>query len=549
MRHSLVNEKVEVEDEHVLTDQSNLGLPFRTLLTIFLGLSGTVFVASVDAVVVAAGLPTVSSSLNAGSVISWVPSAYLLTSTIFQPMIGRLSDIFGRKLVLCLSIAVFAIGNLVSGFMENVIALIVFRGVAGAGGGGMVSLIQIIVSDIVSLRERGKYQGYISAVVAIGFLVGPVLGGALAQHAGWQWVFWITVPLSVISLLIVIFFLPLKPVKGSMLSKVKAIDYFGCLMALGTATMFLLPIIWGGITFPWNSPLVIGPLAAGVVAMIIFCLWEWKGAKLPIIPMHIFMHGTVVGVFIAMFINGFITYSSVYYLPEFFQIRLKMDPTHAGIFLIPLLICQLAAGWIAGLVITKTGHYRMIVWSGFAMWAIGCGLLSMAKEATPKSLIAVYMVLSGLGAGQTQQTTTVAAQASVERQEMSVVTAFRNFCRNLGGALGLAIGGTIINTSLQNTLSSITTDSAILESVINDPSQISLLLPPDAQVKTLAAFDGGFRLVFIINASLAAFGFIISMLLIQQKNLEREDDRQVGTARNARSSLVENGRWSQISRV
>ncbi|KAL0579573.1 hypothetical protein V5O48_002453, partial [Marasmius crinis-equi] len=194
------------------------------------------------------------------------------------------------------------IGNLIAGFSQSIIQLIVFRAVAGAGGDGTLSLMQIIISDIITLRERGKYQGIIGAVAALGFTIGPILGGALAQKASWRWCFWITIPLALLSSAIAIFVLPLKAVEGDMRRKLLAIDYFGVFLTLASSTMILLPLIWGGVTFPWSSAVVLAPLFSGIFVAFLFCLWEWKGAKLPIVPMYIFKHSTVCGVYIVMFV-------------------------------------------------------------------------------------------------------------------------------------------------------------------------------------------------------------------------------------------------------
>ncbi|KAK7451003.1 hypothetical protein VKT23_012680 [Stygiomarasmius scandens] len=202
------------KNELQLTDQTNL-LPVKQVILVFLSLSFVTLAISLDSTIVATSLSTVSAVFNAGSVSSWVPSAYLLTSTAFQPLYGRFSDIFGRKSTLCFAMALFVIGNLVAGFSKSIIQLIVFRGIAGAGGGGLISIQQIIISDIVSLRDRGKYIGIAGVFVTVGNCVGPIMGGALAQKVDWRWCFWITLPLSVVSTVIVFIFLPLKPVGGS----------------------------------------------------------------------------------------------------------------------------------------------------------------------------------------------------------------------------------------------------------------------------------------------------------------------------------------------
>ncbi|KAF7308584.1 MFS drug transporter [Mycena chlorophos] len=516
--------RAEVE----LTDQSNR-LPFRKLLPVFLGLALCVVVSTLDSVIVATALPTISSAFNAGSVVSWVPSAYLLTSTCFQPLYGRFSDIFGRKSALALAMSLFMAGNLVAGFSKTIVQMIVFRGVAGAGGGGLVSMMQIVVSDLVSLRERGKYQGIIGGVVAIGYAIGPVIGGALAQRVGWKWCFWVTIPVSFVATLVVVFILPLKPVGGEIWPKLRSIDYLGTLLTLAGCTLLILPLIWGGVIFPWKSSIVLAPLCSGFVVVGIFCFWEWKGAKLPIVPMYIFKHSTVTGVYISMFVNGFVFFSTLYYLPQFFQVALGYDPLQAGVFLIPLLVIQIAASWSAGMMVSRTGRYRAIINVGFGIWAIACGLLSTVRPGTPKALLVVYMLLAGIGAGGTMQTTTVAVQASVARRDMSVVTAMRNFIRLLGGTLSLAVASTLVNNKLRTVLSDIGVPSSTITRIINDPALLHT--PSSVNLTASMAHDAlysgytkGFSSLFEMDAALTVLATLVSVVMIKHKELTRKDD-------------------------
>ncbi|KAJ7060937.1 MFS general substrate transporter [Mycena amicta] len=516
--------RAEVE----LTDQTNR-LPFKKLLPIFLGLALCVVVSTLDSVIVATALPSISSAFNAGSVVSWVPSAYLLTSTCFQPLYGRFSDIFGRKSALSLAMALFMLGNLIAGFSKTIIQMIIFRGIAGAGGGGLVSMMQIVVSDIVSLRERGKYQGIIGGVVAIGYAIGPVIGGALAQSVGWKWCFWVTIPVSFVATCVVVFILPLKPVQGEIWSKLRAVDYLGTLLTLAGCTLLILPLIWGGVTFPWKSSIVLAPLMSGFVVVAIFCFWEWKGARLPIVPMYIFKHATVTGVFISMFVNGFVFFSTLYYLPQFFQVALGYDPLHAGLFLVPLLVTQIIASWCAGMLVSRTGRYRAIINIGFAVWSIACGLISTVRPGSPKAVLVVYMMLAGLGAGGTMQTTTVAVQASVSRRDMSVVTAMRNFIRLLGGTLSLAVASTLVNNKLRTSLAALSVPAAIITKIIDDPALLHTasavnLTQSEAHSILYGGYTRGFSALFEMDAALTVFATAISVLMIKHKELTRGDD-------------------------
>ncbi|TCD66867.1 hypothetical protein EIP91_000821, partial [Steccherinum ochraceum] len=516
-----------------LTDQTNL-LPFKKILVVFLSLSVCILVSTLDATISATALPTISKAFNAGSISSWVPSAYLLTSTAFQPLYGRFSDIFGRKATLCLAMAIFMLGSFLAGLSRSILQLIICRGIAGAGGGGIPSVVQIVMADVVSLRDRGKYQGIIGGVVALGNSIGPLIGGALAEKVTWRWCFWITLPISAVAIVIVIVVLPLKSVQGDFRRKLLVIDYLGVFLTLIGCTLVMLPLIWGGVTFPWDSPMILGPLCSGAFVVGVFCLWEWKGAKLPIVPMYIFKETTVTGVYITMFINGFIFYSSLFYIPQFFQVALSDSPIRSGVFLLPVLVSQTLASFIAGQIVSKTGHYRTVIHSGFTVWAIGCGCLSTINAHTSKALLVIFMLLTGTGAGQTLQTTTVAAQASVPRKDMAVVTAVRNFVRLLGGTLSLAIGGTIINNSIRHTMTSLRLPSATIDALVDNPSILGVranttalgITPTDAD-QILRGYTTGFRTVFILNAGLSAVATITSVVMIKQQDLTRGDEEKL----------------------
>jgi len=244
------------------------------------------------------------------------------------------------------------------------------------------------------------------------------------------------------------------------------------------------------------------------------------------VPMYIFKHTTVTGVYIIMFINGIIFYSSLYYLPQFFQIALGYSPTRSGVFLLPSLIMQTLASWICGQIVTRTGHYRMIIHAGFATWALGTGLLSTITTHSPKSVLVVYMLISGLGSGQTMQTTTIAAQASVPRRDMSVVTTLRNFLRQLGGTLALAVGSTIINNSLRNTMIELSLPPSSIEAIIAAPTLLGsservseLGLSAETVQHILSGYNRGIRTVFLLNAGLAAFATVVSILMVKEENL------------------------------
>ncbi|KAJ3568841.1 hypothetical protein NP233_g5449 [Leucocoprinus birnbaumii] len=516
-REEAQNTIEEARHKVELTDQTNL-LPIKKLIFCYLGLGLCLLVSQLDTTITATSLSTISSAFNAGAIASWVPTAYLLTSTSTTPLLGRLSDIFGRKITLSVALAMLMLGNVTAGFSKSIIQVIIARGVAGVGGGAIRSLAQIIISDVVSLRDRGKYQAIIASISSIGIAVGPVIGGAIAQKAGWQWCFWFTVPVIVCAAPIINLVLPYRSIRGN----IRDLYFISASTDLGQ----------GGVTYPWSSTTIVGTLAGGFVTCVLFICWEWKGAVLPILPMYVFKYSTINGVYIVGMMSGMIRATIMYYLPQYFQVALGYTPIRAG-----------------------SNNEQNGSLSGFGIWSISCGLLSTITPHTPYAVLVVYMLLSGVGSGQTLQTTTVAAQATVPRKDMAVVTAFRNFVRMLGEALGLAIGSALINNTLQRSMQDLSIPEQAVKEIIDKPILLSYPsssnLSPDLITKIL--YDGyirGFKNVFLVNASLSATAFFISFMLIHETDLDREDDsgtqrEETKEALNDSIGDMEKGRMDQ----
>ncbi|KAJ9099214.1 hypothetical protein QFC21_004094 [Naganishia friedmannii] len=422
--------KKEIE----LQDQTNL-LPVKQIIIVFAGLSAALFCSLLDQTIVSTALPELGRVFQRADIVSWVGTAYLLTSTAFQPIYSRLSDIFGRKVVLLVSLAIFWIGSLACALARSMIQLIVFRALAGVGGGGILTMVMVCVSDVVSLKDRGKYQGILGGVVALSNSLGPVLGGVFVDKASWRWCFWINLPMIAIGMFVCVFALPLKSVKGDIRSKLKKIDYGGSVLTLAWAVLILLPLSWGGTQYAWDSAAVIAPLIIGIALLVFFMLYEWKIAVLPLIPMLIFRDVTVAGAMIATILSGMVFYVNLYYLPQYFQVVWGASAIRSGVLLLPLILVQTVTSFTSGMIVSKTGDYRINIYLGFAIWTIGQGLLSTIGRDTSLGKLVGYQILSGVGAGQTFQTTLVAIQAAVSRSDMAVATGARNFIRMLADGI------------------------------------------------------------------------------------------------------------------
>ncbi|XHF98929.1 hypothetical protein AWENTII_002459 [Aspergillus wentii] len=429
----------------VFNEQTNY-VPKRTIITIFLACSTVDFVALMDQTTLAASTSIIGNALGASDQTSWIAGGYFVTSTCFQLLYGRLSDIWSRKLVLFVGLAIFFFGSLAASLAQTVTQLIVFRAFTGVGGGGLMTVAQMIVSDVVPLRERGKYQGILGAVVAIANGVGPVVGGALSSISedSWRWIFRLNLPLTALTTLCVFFFMPLRKVTGDWKVKLKAIDFFGAVLALGGTAVLLLGLTWGGGEYSWNSAHVIATIVVGFAISVCFVLWQWKGTSTPLVPMHIFKSRIVNGASLTMFVNGWNFLVQVYYIPTFYQLVFNYSTVKAGAMLLPITLMQTVSSTVSGLVVHWVGRYRECILFGWMIWAIGLGLFSTLDRDSGIGKQIGYGILTGAGVGNTLQPALIAVQAGVERRDMAVVTSFRNFVRNLGGTLGLAIAGTIM---------------------------------------------------------------------------------------------------------
>ncbi|PHH74771.1 hypothetical protein CDD82_4791 [Ophiocordyceps australis] len=520
---------------HQFNEQTNY-VPKRTIITIFLACASVDLVALMDQTTLATSLYIIGNSLGSTNQVSWIANGFFITSTVGQLFYGRLSDIWSRKVVLLTGLAIFFIGSLASSLAQSVLQLTIFRAFTGIGGGGLMTVAQLIVSDVVPLRERGKYQGILGAVVAIANGIGPVIGGAISSRSNnsWRWIFRLNLPLTCLTTGCVIFFMPLKKVEGDWKLKLKAVDFLGIFLAFAGMTIVILGLTWGGREYEWDSAHVIATLVVGFVVSAAFVLWQWKGPRYPLVPLHIFRSRIVNGACLTMAINGWNFVMQVYYVPSFYQLVYGYSATKSGAMLLPITILQTVSSTLSGLVVHWIGRYRECILFGWLCWAVGLGLMSTLDETTGVGKQIGYSILIGVGVGNTLQPALIATQAGVERRDMAVVTSFRNFVRNLGSTLGLAVSGTIINNILAHDLASLNLDKMDAKLVLSNPQsfldKLSTAEAARLRATILPAYRRGFRVIFVVGASLAAFAFLVAFFLMPQVELARPDDDKLKEA-------------------
>ena len=375
------------------TSAASGSLSHRQIQVVFSGLMAGMLLAALDQTIVATALPTIVGDLGGLRQLSWVVTAYLLTSTVSVPLWGKVSDLYGRRRVFQAAILIFLVGSVLSGLSHNMAQLIGFRAIQGAGGGGLMSTAQAIIGDIVSPRDRGKYQGYLGGVFAFASVVGPLLGGLFVDHLSWRWVFYINLPVGGLALVITsaVLNLPYKRIEHK-------IDYWGAALIMAAASMLILVTVWGGDQYAWGSPTII-TLAVGGLALLGTFLFVETRAEEPLIPLRLWRNPVFSVATGLEFLVGFSMFGAVIFLPLYLQTVGRATATNSGLLILPLMVGLMATSIGSGKIISKTGRYKIFPILGTATSAVGLFLLSTMDVGTPRWESSAFMVILGLGLG------------------------------------------------------------------------------------------------------------------------------------------------------
>jgi len=495
----------------LLDEAPVLDLSHRRVLIIIGALLLGMFLAALDQTIVSTALPTIVADLHGASHLAWVVVAYLLAATVSTPLWGKLGDQYGRKFFFQAAIVIFLCGSALSGLSRSMSELIAFRAVQGLGGGGLMVGAQAIVGDIVSPRERGRYQGLFGAVFGVASIIGPLLGGVFVDQLSWHWIFYINIPIGAVALTVVAIQVP-----GNLRRVHHVIDYLGAAVLVFSASFLVLFTSLGGTTYPWGSPTIIALGVAGAVFLIIFVFVERRATE-PVLPLHLFSNRGFSVTSVVGFIVGFAMFGAIVYLPVFFQIVHGESPTISGLRLLPLLVGLIICSTGSGIVISRTGRYRAFPIAGTALMTVGLVLLSQVGVGTSLILAALYMFVLGVGLGCVMQVLVLIVQNAVPYPELGVATSGATFFRSIGGSFGTAIFGAIFsnvlvgnlvrhlgNTRLPTGLSSSSVTPAILDR-----------LPQAVHHGIAAAYAESIQTVFVIAAPIGAIAFLAAWFIPQ----------------------------------
>ena len=414
----------------------------RQILIIFSGLMTGLFLAALDQTIVATALPTIVGELGGLGYYAWVVTAYLLSSTVCTPLYGKLSDIHGRRRTYLAAILIFLLGSLLAGVAQDMIQLIVFRGVQGVGAGGLMALTFAVIGDIVSPRQRGRYIGYLAGVWGFASVVGPLIGGFIVDSTSWRWVFLINLPVGAAALAVTSSVLRLPAP-----DRRHRIDVEGAALLIGGVGCLMLAVVWGGVEYPWGSPVILGLAGGGTALTAAFLAWESRVAE-PLLPLRLFRN-PIYSISSALgFLIGFALFGGVVFLPLFLQVVTGVSATASGLLLLPLTAGMVAGSVGSGRLTTSTGRYKAFPIAGSALTVAGTALLSGMTAATPFWVGSLQMALLGLGVGMVMQVSLLAIQNAVEYRDLGVATSSAQFFRSLGGSFGVALFGAIMNARL-----------------------------------------------------------------------------------------------------
>lgn len=486
-------------------------LSHREILVIFGALLAGLFLSALDQTIVSTALPTIVGDIGGFDELSWVFTAYLLTSTTSTPLFGKLGDIFGRKGLYQIAIITFVGGSILCGLAQNMIQLIVFRGIQGIGAGGLTAMAFAIMADIISPRARGRYSGYLGAQFALATVVGPVLGGFFVDYVSWRWIFFVNVPIGVAALIATSSALRLPFARRR-----HRIDFGGAaLLTIGTASL-LLALEWGGNRYPWGSAMIVSLGAVAVTLLAAFIFWETRVAE-PILPLRLFRDSIFsLNLFLSILV-GATMYGAIVFLPLFQQAVVGASATNSGLLLLPLMLGITGTSIVIGRVITTTGRYKVWPIASMGVAALGMWLLSRMDSDTGALETSAYMFVLGLGLGMGLQVMTLTVQNAVSHRDIGVATSAVNFFRSMGGAVGTAVFGVIFTSRLSDELvellpSNTTIGSLDLAGLASNPETIRALPGPVATA-FIEAMSHSIGTVFLVVAAALIAGFVAAWFL------------------------------------
>lgn len=489
----------------------------RSVRVVIFALMVAILLAMLDNMIVAPAMPTIVGDLGGLEHLSWVVTAYTLATAASTPIWGKIGDMYGRKGAFLASIVIFLIGSALSGLAQDMGQLIGFRAVQGLGAGGLMVGVMAIIGELVPPRERGKYMGMMTGVMAVAMIGGPLVGGTLTDHLGWRWAFYINLPLGIVAFFMVsaVLHLPKKRAQGR-------IDYLGAALLTVGITSFVLVTTWGGTEYDWNSAVIMELIGLGVASLVGFWFVQQKAAE-PVMPLHIFRSRNFSLMSVVGFLTGFVMFGAMLFLPLYQQAVQGASATNSGLLLMPMLLAMMAVSMIAGRFTTATGKYKVFPIAGSVLMAVGLFMLAQMDTDTSRVTTGVYMAVLGAGMGCLMQITMLVAQNSVEMKDMGVASSSATLFRTLGSSFGVAIMGALFNNRVQDEMTeSAGAGAGGAAKVTEHSAQLDAAslakLPEAAREAYQHAVSAGTHVAFLLAAAMAV-GALIAAFFVKETPL------------------------------
>jgi EmrB/QacA subfamily drug resistance transporter len=484
------------------------GFTNKRLWVVLGALALAVMLANLETSIIATALPTITGQFNAFESFAWVGTAYIVTSAISTPLLGKLSDLYGRRLIFQSTMAVFLVGSILCGASQSMGQLIAARAFQGMGGGGIQALAFAILGDILPPRERGRYMGYFTLAFVGSAVLGPLIGGIIIDQASWPWIFYINIPFIIVVAGVCHFALRL-PFKR----RTAKLDFMGAGLLSLTIASLMIGLEEG--RHGWTQQHVLILLVVALLGLVAFIKVE-QHAEEPMIPLRLFSNDVVRTCALLGMCAGIVTYGAGGFLSLYFQDSLLVSPTESGLRTLPQMLGVTMATFGVGRIIAKTGKYKIFPVVGSVLCIIGLIGIAQITGTTPYLYLVIPMILMGFGTASIFTTTSIASQNAVEFSDLGVATATVLFFRSLGGSFGLAIFGTVLNTTIRSEIPKrITIDPDNASSIIRSPEQISAL-PPASKQAVIDSLALGVSRIYWLCAATMVIGFLLAVILREQ---------------------------------
>ncbi len=500
-------------------------LTARQIRLLMFGLMTGMLLAALDQTIVGTALPTIVGELGGINHYSWVVTAYLLASTASTPLYGKMADLYGRRPVFLFSIGTFLVGSLLAGLSQDMTQLIVTRGVQGLGAGGLLTLAFTIISDVVSPRERGRYQGLFGAVFGVSSVAGPLVGGYFAE-TDWRWIFYLNVPLAILAIVVCSRVLRLVPFER----RRHAVDWLGAALLVAGVSCLLLALSWGGNEYAWGSGVIVALFVAGAVLGLLFVLQEARVAE-PILPLRLFRNATFALANSAGFVLGLVMFGSIIFIPLYLQIVKGASPTRSGLLMLPMMAGVIVTSVLTGRAMSRIGRYKWFPVAGSVVLVAGMLLFTRLEVRTSLWVAFGFMVVIGVGLGLCMQSLVLAVQNAVSMRDLGAGTSAATFFRSLGGSFGVAILGAVLSSRLTSELAgrlpaaltqlppeqrAAVAAGGGADVSVNDPATV-LALPGPVRAAVQGSFVEALDLVFLAAGLIAIVAVLVTLALPDEK--------------------------------